>query len=382
MKVPESPGPATARGNGQGNPPTPAPPQATQRRRFGFILLTILAILIFGLLLGEAVVRRQMPYLLPKRSDYDRETGLAIRTVDLKLNAIKQQPPDYVLIGDSHVETGGIPGGWISSLNEMTGKKFADFGVAGSCPSQYFILLERLRKEGISAPAIMLIYVGNDFFDEGLWASLGPDKSGYLEARGNALKNPASRQFWPCMDDRFSLGAWLADHSALYRAFFFAKYKLQSKLARDQPAPTPEENETMLNKLMNARCDKPPHSERIGGRLFFFDQHEAQIDPREPYVGDGIHRVRELILSRCKEQNLRILLVATREETSVKFHHREVTRIQPFIDEMKVVCPAILDPNAAFVEAAVTTDLFLPDSHFNIAGGRLLASEIKRALGL
>lgn len=361
----------------------PVRPRSLPRsRRILFIAVMVLGIGSITLVLAEAVVRQRMPYLLPRRSDYMKENGLPFRSVNLKLKNIKEQKPDYVLIGDSHVESGQIPGGWISSLNQMTGKGFIDLAISGSCPSQYFVLLDRLRTEGITTPVVMVIYIGNDFFDDGLWNSLGDDKSGYLEARGNALNDPSSRQFWPCLDGRFTWGAWFSNHFALYRALSFAKYKVQAKFSGGEKTTTPEENEKALTEMMGARCTKPPHSELIGGRLFFFDEHEAQLDPREPYVGEGMERVRKLILDHCGDANLRLVLVATREETSANFHHRVVTRVQPFIDEMKSRCPSIIDPNAAFAEAAMKEELYLPDSHFNLAGGRVLAGEIKRALGL
>ena len=52
----------------------------------------------------------------------------------------------------------------------------------------------------------------------------------------------------------------------------------------------------------------------------------------------------------------------------------------PFIERMKEFCPDLIDPSPAFIEAAATEDLYLPDSHWNTAGGRLLAEEIKKAL--
>jgi hypothetical protein len=246
--------------------------------------------------------------------------------------------------------------------------------MAGACPSQYFILLDRLRAEGIDAPVVMVIYIGNDLFDEGLWASLGEDKSGYLAARGKALNDPTTPEFWPCLDGRRTLGGWFSDHSALYRALFFAKYKVESRFSKPKPEQT--QDEKFLIEMMDAKCDKPPHSERIKGRLFFFREHEAQLDLSDPLVREGRERVARLIQTRCREKNLTIVLALTREENSVAFTGRVVTPAAPFIDEMRKTCPDIIDPNPAFAAAAAERDLYLPDAHWNTAGGRLMADRI------
>lgn len=364
------------------------PKNLRHRKTIKRLLISFYLVLLVFVL--EVSMRLAYPYLLPQDVEYTKDFGVPKEEFERKIAALKKAQPDFVVIGDSFVETGSLPFGWILKLEAQTGKRFFELGFSGLGPTQYFHLLERVRREGIKAPVIILFYIGNDFCDEGLWASLGKDKSGYYDARIKLLSNPEGPLFWPCLD--LPNKSWLTRHSAIYRTAVLGSIKVKSLLARlSPPKGTPANsvvevplawNEGQIASWMDCQCGKTPYAERVGERLFFFPAHEAMVNPQAPLIQAGRERILQLLRQHRQEPNLIIAVTLDREEHSQAFHGRPLTPAAPFISQMIETGVNLFDPNQAFILESKKHSLYLPDGHWDGKGHQLFARELQKYLGL
>ena len=348
-------------------------------RKRTFIAIVLAANLLLGAVLLEAGLRLFCPYLLPGSLTYTRELGLPEDIFKNKWSLLKGRPYDLIIIGDSYVDTGTTPVGWITRLRQATGKRILDLGFSGAAPGQYFGLLDRLRRQGIKTPVMIVLYIGNDFTDEAIYARLGADKTAYFQGRYDVISNPESPLFSASVD--LPPWLWLSNHLAIYRAgqIFWGSVKSYNEAVSSSGGVWRED---WLRRFMHQRCNKPPWAEPVGGRLYYFRAHDAMVDPALPDVQLGQRRILELLRAHRADPGLTVCAVLDREEVSEGVHGRRVAHAAPFIHKMRETGVKVLDSNQAFVKASRATDLFYADCHWNSDGHALFSAEIKRMLGL
>jgi hypothetical protein len=286
-----------------------------------------------------------------------------------------------VFIGDSFVDTGNLGStGWINRLRDTTGRRFGALGVSGGCPSQYWFMLDHLRRAGIDAPVVLVLYVGNDFADEAIWSGMGADadRSPYLFGRAMFLADASRPTYWPCLDAlalpgaRARMEAALQRHSALYRATLVAGARIRSLLGG--------QTQGAAEQLMIERCDKPPFAEWANERLFFFHHHDATLTQDNPEIAGARAAILRALTARKDDPNLSVAVVLDREETCAAVHGHSVERAAPFIDEVRSVGYRVLDPNPDMTAACAQRQLYLPDGHWNPDGHAVFASAMRRLL--
>src|SRR5262249_52274683 len=103
-----------------------------------------LASLVLCAFVAELAMRRARPWLLPEQKSRADADGLPL-WLKHATKALRTWPPDLVIIGDSFVGTGDKYPGWIEQLRRSTGRRIAAFGLPGGCPSEYWLVLDRLR---------------------------------------------------------------------------------------------------------------------------------------------------------------------------------------------------------------------------------------------
>lgn len=313
-------------------------------------------------------LRLARPWLLPERAERSQDLGLPRQAQAKRLAEIERSRPELVFIGDSFVESGLGPRGFVSHLGRVTSLRLGVLGFSSACPSQYFLLFDRLRASGSQALAVVLLYLGNDLFDEALWARDEGHAAGYLDRRRAAYADPAQPQFWPCLAGSPSgWRGWLQERSALWRTFvLLAGRGHRSELG----AP---------GGFMERQCDQPPWSERVRGRLFFFRSHEALLDPASPDTRLGLERITAGLEAR-RGRGLVVVPVFDREENCGAFHGRDVRRAAALVEQWRASGLDLVDPNPPFAERCGQTELYLPDGHWNPAGQRLLARALQERL--
>ncbi len=338
-----------------------------------------LASLVLLTLAAEQALRWLEPELRPIGDiKFSPESGLVEGWFETRLRALRESPPDVVFIGDSFVDTGNHGAGWITRLRDTTGRRFEALAVGGACPSQYWFMLDHLRRAGIDAPVVLVLYVGNDFYDEAIWSGMRADRSPYLISRAFHLADASRPSFWPCLNafalpgrlDRMK--STLQRHSALYRAALITGARLRS-LSTGQTRGVAEQ-------LMIERCDKPPFAEWANARLFFFRHHDATLSQDNPEIAAARAAILRDLTARKDDPNLSVAVVLDREETCAAVHGRSVERAAPFIDEVRSVAYRVLDPNPDMTAACAQRELYLPDGHWNPDGHAVFADAMRRLL--
>lgn len=351
------------------------PPRVFIRRLAGHAAAVLFSLAV-AVVLAELGTRQAMPWLAPGNAGYSRETGLPVGSFERRAAELRATPPDVLVVGDSFVATGELPGGWLWRLRQGGRWKIGSVGVPAATPSQYLLQLDALRSMGLDMPALVLLYLGNDLVEEGLWTGLGPDRSAYAEARMASFSDAARPTFWPCVDagarGRLEAARRLAERSsALYRALTLARAGVSG------PGSYRE-----LRAFMERRCDQPPFSERVGGRLFFFRLHEA-VTGGDPLARRGREALLRLLASRRGEAGLALAVVRDREESCRGFHGRAVASTAPLIGQIRDLGFPVLDPDPAFVEGCQSSDdVYLGDGHWGAAGQQLFAAQVEPFLRL
>ncbi len=319
-----------------------------------------LIFLVLSTLGAEAALRWAVPWLVPGASGYSRQTGLPSGWLEQSVEDLRQGAPELVFVGDSFVLSGLQPRGFISTLRQLTGRRIGGLGANGACPSQYWLMSDAVRRAGIDVPIVVVLFIGNDFADEAVWASLGPDRSFYEPARLDHYSDPARPSYWPCFQVRPGLDRpWarmthaLQRHSALYRA---------SRLALGGAF-----GEEGVARYMRAECDRAPWAERVGDRLFFFRQHDASVDPRDTSLADAQASILDALAKRV-DSRFYIAPVLDREESCAGFHGRTVNLAAPFIEKLRARGLKVLDANPELARACAERQLFVSDGHWNMDG--------------
>jgi hypothetical protein len=311
---------------------------------------------------AELAMRRVLPWLLPRAESASAESGLPLGWFESRQRTLlaRSPRPDLVVIGDSFVETGEWKGGWIEELRRAAHLRVEVFGSGGACPSQYWYVFDHLRRAGLTAPVLVVLYIGNDFSEEAAWATLGSDRTGYRAARKKLVADPARPTFYPCFaieprGPAHRFHQLLERDSALYRAL---------QVAAKGRAP---------ERMMMDRCDKAPWAERVAGRLFFLLRHDPMLNP-----GDlTIRRAHEDVLAgfgrHRNDPGLLVAPVLDREETCSAVHGRPVYRAAAFADRLRGLGLRVLDANAVMARACAEEDLYAPDGHWNRRGHQVFA---------
>lgn len=325
-----------------------------------------IAVVILGTLVAEAVMRWSMPWLAPGGAGYSRESGLPVGWLEGELTALRERPPELIFVGDSFVLSGLQPAGFISNLVRLTNRPIAGLGVNGASPSQYWFMCDAVRRAGLKAPIVVLLYIGNDLADESVWTSVAPDRTQYESARIEYYSDPAQPTYWPCFQIRPELSRPLARadyalrrHSALYRASLLA-------LGRSS-------QEDNLARYMTAQCDRAPWAERVGDRLFFFRLHDAMVNPGSAPLAAARASILDALRQR---KDLAIAPVLDREEACAGVHGRAVLAVAPFIEGLRAQGQKVLDTNPDLVRECMEHQLFLPDGHWTAEGHRVFARSL------
>ena len=331
-------------------------------------MLIALASLVATTVGAELALRSLMPWILPELRSYSDADGLPSGWLERQIAALRASPPDLVVIGDSFVATGDPPLGWISRLRGNTHRSIAALGLPGACPSQYWLILDRLRRSGIAAPVLLLLYLGNDFADETVWASADTGRASYMEDRRAFYSDSSKPTFWPCFEPAPDGPMVLADellrrHSALYRALLVSIGGLSSAPAR-----------------MVMRCERPPWSERIGGQLFFLAHHDAIVSRSNEANAAAAVRILAAVAEHRGDPKLTIAVVLDREENCAAVHGRQVVLAAPIIDEIRAVGVRVLDPNPPYAATCARRQLYLPDGHWAVPGHALFAATMQQLL--
>ena len=332
-----------------------------------------LCFLVLATLGAEALMRWAAPWLVPGASGYSRQTGLPFGWLEREMAALRQSPPELVFVGDSFVLSGLQPRGWISTLRQLTGRSIGGLGANGACPSQYWLMSDAVRRAGLNCPILVVLFIGNDFADESVWASLGPDRSLYEAARLDNYSDPALPSYWPCFQIRPELDRPLARmahglrrRSALYRASLLAIGG-----AHDEEG---------VARFMSTECDRAPWAERVGDRLFFFRQHDASVNARNKSIADAQASILDALVQRKVHGNLFIAPVLDREESCAGFHGRAVIPAAPFIESLRAKGLTVLDANPEIARECAERQLFVPDGHWNTEAQDVFSRSLRRLL--
>jgi len=364
---------------------------APRRRALAKTAALLLVATAVSLLLLELGLRALVPKLRPDDPRSATELGLPRAGLDEKFREVARTAPALVVIGDSYVETGDEPEGWVSCLRQASGRKIVAFGFQGACPSQYFWILDELRRRGTLAPVLVTLYLGNDFTDEGVWAGMGkPDHADYLNVRRAHYDDPRSPFFFPCMTPAEAQERGLralgeeVRRSATYRAATLAKDQLKAKLSSKAADPlemSPAQREALLIEVMDGRCQRPPWTETIDGRLFFIRHHEALMRQPDPVNDEGRRRTIALLKDHQRDPSLAVAVILDREENCRAVHGRPVTAAGPFIGEVRGLGLTVFDPNPELQTGCREENIYLPDGHLNQAGHRVLGLSALAYLG-
>ena len=364
---------------------------APRRRALAKTAALLLVATAVSLLVLELGLRALVPKLRPDDPRSATELGLPRAALDEKFQEVARTAPALVVIGDSYVETGDEPEGWVSCLRQASGRKIVAFGFQGACPSQYFWILDELRRRGTLAPVLVTLYLGNDFTDEGVWAGMGkPDHADYLNVRCAHYDDPRSPFFFPCMTPAEAQERGLralgeeVRRSATYRAATLAKDQLKAKLSSKAADPlemSPAQREALLVEVMDGRCQRPPWTETIDGRLFFLRHHEALMRQPDAVNGEGRRRTIALLKDHQRDPSLAVGVILDREENCRAVHGRPVTAAGPFIGEVRGLGLTVFDPNPELQTGCREENIYLPDGHLNQAGHRVLGLSALAFLG-
>ncbi|MGH8772502.1 MAG: hypothetical protein ACREV2_15195 [Burkholderiales bacterium] len=114
----------------------------------------------------------------------------------------------------------------------------------------------------------------------------------------------------------------------------------------------------------------------MGGRLFFFRDHEALVGPENKTLG----ALSELFRPAVTDTRVAFVVLFDREENCRTFHGRQMSSARPVIASLTSLGLDVLNPNDAFAAACSERNLYLPDRRWNRAGHALFAEWMHREL--
>ncbi len=244
--------------------------------------------------------------------------------------------------------------------------------MSGACPSQYWLMSDAVRRAGLNVPIVVVLFIGNDFADESVWASVGSDRSRYDAARLDYYSDPALPSYWPFFQIRPEFDRPLARmayglrrRSALYRASLLALGGAYG--------------EEGVSRFMGAECDRAPWAERVGDRFFFFRHHDASVNTRDRPVADAQASILDTLVQR-KMHDIVIAPVLDREESCAGFHGRPIIPAAPFIDALREQGLKVLDANPDLAGECAQRQLFVPDGHWNTEAQDVFSRSLRRLL--
>lgn len=362
-----------------------------QWREVGWRLLLLTVSVTLTTLLAEAALRRTFSWLYPVPSAYSRSVGVPENSLDRKMAAVSPKTR-IVFIGDSFTETGEDVGpvgsGWGHLLQENTLGEVRLIGFSATGPAQYLRILDGLRLHGYSGSVVLVLYLGNDFYEQALWDRLNLS-SPFADASVWPLYRQSIRPA-PSGVPSFPSPCWVAGSSgtrrrdvkgltpevlkrtALYRAYLIARNAMTNWFKG------PEGVRSNLASFLRQSC-LGPGSREIRGRLFFEETRPPEL---VSFVRSGGASVIQLLRQRKQDLNLMIAIVRTREDICKSFHGFSVTSYDDEVKAVKAIGLPVLDPSPVFSAACLKNELYLPDGHWNAAGHALFAEAMSHLIAV
>jgi hypothetical protein len=240
-----------------------------------------------------------------------------------------------------------------------------------------------LRRSGYKGPAVLVLYLGNDLYEQALWNRIGlsdpkADASIWPMYRQSILPPPvgvpvAPNPCWVTGSNGLSrrhekgLTPEILRKTALYRAFLVSRNSVRNWWLGK------EATSSDLASFLRRSC-LGPGSKEIKSRIFFED---VRVEGMEAFEKSGLHSLIESLRELEGDAKISLVIVRTREDVCRTFHHLPAKAYDSAVRTIKELQIPVLDPSSTFAERCLQEELFLPDGHWNTQGHLLFANAVR-----